>query len=893
MALANVADVFARRGLKTAMVDFDLEAPGLERFFLIDPAPVRRNAGLVDLLLAYKQAMSFSPVEGQAEFRRLDNFLYPIYRQLPSGGTLDLLPAGQRGDDEQLATYAYHLRTFDWQEFYFEWFGEVFFQWLRRELLSRYDVILVDSRTGMTEMGGVCAYQLADHMVMFCAANFQNVQGTRDIIRNFQSPRVRALRKDRPLDVLVVPARVQQNSGEVERFHAEFDRCFAAFTPPSLASEQREMWNLMLPYEAAYAFEERIVTANGDRSELRTALERLAGTVAFLATADSRLRSLGQGERAESLREPAYDPTRHFAGYDFFVSYSRSDDAWAERIAGWLEERGFTVWLDLHAIAPGEPLESAIQRGLDQSRAFVVLLGSSDPGVWWQLEVKAILNRSAQAGEDFPLIPVLLPGTTSESIPLFFRDRTAVDFRAVGDEEQAGKALDALVAAARKETPTSRLTDARSSYREVNPYRGLAAYAEEDARYFFGREPETARAIELLRQRRFVAIVGPSGSGKSSVVLAGIIPRLRMIIPNIRVIIVRPGSEPIRNLAAALRSVRDISITDTNEEEIERQLLSAPTLSASFLPDATTAVLVIDQLEELFHSNEQPAFLQAIRSLIGPAYVIATLRADFYGLALQKGLLDLLSVGQINLGPLSRDALREAIERPALSAGLAFEPGLVERLLDDAQDSPASLPLLQAVLAQMWHRSQQGFLTHRAYDEVGTVRTAIAMSADATYDSVPPAQQRRLRSVFLRMISPDGHVTPIPIHEFNQTDRMILDVLAERSLVFIHGDGDTATVAIAHQMLIENWPRLVRWVDEAREQMRFRSRIRDAALNWESSGRDRDFLYRGRLLEQAEALLRDDQELLGRLEREFLWVSARAEGAQWVRLLKRWLRRDS
>jgi hypothetical protein len=191
MALANVADVLCRRGARAAIIDFDLEAPGIERFFVDDPSSIRRNPGLLELLLAYKHAMSNSPEtlarESEADFRNLDHFVAPIYHQLPSGGKLDLLPAGRRATESELSNYAYQLRTFDWQEFYFDWAGELFFQWLRRELLKRYDLVLVDSRTGVTEMGGVCAYQLADFLVMFCAANAQNVQGTRDVIGNLQS----------------------------------------------------------------------------------------------------------------------------------------------------------------------------------------------------------------------------------------------------------------------------------------------------------------------------------------------------------------------------------------------------------------------------------------------------------------------------------------------------------------------------------------------------------------------------------------------------------------------------------------------------------------------------------------------------------------------------------
>ena len=196
---------------------------------------MRGNPGLLDLLTTYKQCMSQPVGRDASEFKNLDRFIVPVFRKLPTGGHLDLLPAGQRGDEDQLSNYAYLLRTFDWQEFYFEWAGELFFRWLAKELDQRYDIVLVDSRTGVTEMGGVCAYQLADTLVMFCAANAQNVQGTRDVIQNFNSDRVRALRKQRPLEVLVTPSRVQPDSPELEHFHHEFAG-FESFAPPLCAN---------------------------------------------------------------------------------------------------------------------------------------------------------------------------------------------------------------------------------------------------------------------------------------------------------------------------------------------------------------------------------------------------------------------------------------------------------------------------------------------------------------------------------------------------------------------------------------------------------------------------------------------------------------------------------
>jgi cellulose biosynthesis protein BcsQ len=152
MALANVADLLCRSGVRVLMVDFDLEAPGLENFFPIDGEVIRGQEGLLDLLLAFKRAMSVvSSVEEERDaFRDLDRFITTIYPDRSDGGALDLITAGRRGTDEQMLHYGVELRRFDWTEFYFVWSGELFFEWLRRAFAERYDVVLIDSRTGVT-----------------------------------------------------------------------------------------------------------------------------------------------------------------------------------------------------------------------------------------------------------------------------------------------------------------------------------------------------------------------------------------------------------------------------------------------------------------------------------------------------------------------------------------------------------------------------------------------------------------------------------------------------------------------------------------------------------------------------------------------------------------------
>jgi hypothetical protein len=309
MAMANVADILARRGLRVLMVDFDLEAPGLEQFFRINHDGVRRSPGLLDLLLDYKRSMSMGG-HGDTRFREVSRYIVPVFPSLSGGGGLHLLPAGQRHDPEQLARYALSLRTFDWQDFYYHWQGERFFEWLRRALTPEpYDLVLVDSRTGVTEMGGVCGYQLADTIVMLCAANHQNVNGTASMLRDFRSPAVEALRRDRALDIVVVPARIEQGDPALlEEFFGRFDEAFSMLVPPELDGRGIGFRDLTIPYEPLYAFEEQVVSDPGQACRLRAAGRR--GGAAGGAPGLQWRASVRAGTWARGVAGPGAGPVR-------------------------------------------------------------------------------------------------------------------------------------------------------------------------------------------------------------------------------------------------------------------------------------------------------------------------------------------------------------------------------------------------------------------------------------------------------------------------------------------------------------------------------------------------------------------------------------------------------
>jgi hypothetical protein len=330
----------------------------------------RRHLGLLDLLLSYKQSMSVARGEGAC--KNFDTFICPVYEQLPGGGRLDIMPAGQRQEPEQLARYALALRTFDWQDFYYNWEGDLFFEWLRRSLApERYDVVLVDSHTGVTEMGGICGYQLADVIVMLCAPNNQNVQGTTNMVRDFRSASVESLRRGRKLDIVVVPARVEQRDPVLlEDFFRRFDEGFTSLLPKPLEVAGITSRDLMIPYEPQYAFNERVVSDPMRVEEKRrfgAAFETLTDAVVLLAEPGTRLAGVGSprpatvetAERTAQAPEAAaplpaeaqYDVAQRFAGYDVFLDSSYRDEAIAIRLVEGLRARGLQVFFDWEDLA--------------------------------------------------------------------------------------------------------------------------------------------------------------------------------------------------------------------------------------------------------------------------------------------------------------------------------------------------------------------------------------------------------------------------------------------------------------------------------------------------------------------------------------------------------------
>jgi energy-coupling factor transporter ATP-binding protein EcfA2 len=393
---------------------------------------------------------------------------------------------------------------------------------------------------------------------------------------------------------------------------------------------------------------------------------------------------------------------------------------------------------------------------------------------------------------------------------------------------------------------------------QTNPYRGLAAFTENDADLFFGREHLIRELSTKARRQRFIAVVGPSGSGKSSVVQAGLLPRLPQ---DWKVVKLRPG---------------DIDLS------------GCANLWFAEKPDRSErCVLFIDQFEELFAlctPDVQTRFLEDMQALIAgsaPVTVILTLRADFYGHLQNSPLGRHLEHALVNVLPMSPDDLRSAIERPAQAVDLSFEAGLVETIVDDARQARHTLPLLQFALTQLCEQQTRGLLTYDAYVAAGRVAGAIGLWAEDTYNALTTEEQPLARRVFTRLVHyGEGDATDtrqrraLPELLTHPDERValhrLLRQLADARLLTTDKTQGVEFVEIIHDALLKEWPRLAHWITDQREFFLWRQRLEAYLRTWEAQGRDESALLRGALLAEAERWAQAQPEELNPDERVYI-----------------------
>jgi WD40 repeat protein len=401
--------------------------------------------------------------------------------------------------------------------------------------------------------------------------------------------------------------------------------------------------------------------------------------------------------------------------------------------------------------------------------------------------------------------------------------------------------------------------EAESPATETCPYLGLAAFQPDDAARFHGREALAAQLVARVRDCRFVAVFGASGSGKSSLIRAGLVPQVRQGGP---VVLFTPGAHPLDECATRIAALAGGSATalrrelDSDERALHLTVLQALAGEA----EGAELLLVVDQFEEIFtvcaDAAERAGF---VRSLLAAAQaansrtrVVVGVRADFYPhCADHPELVEALRDGQLLVGPMSTDELRRAVSQPAVDTGGALESALLARVIADATGQPNVLPLVSHALRETWHRRRGNTLTLAGYEASGGIHHALAQTAETVYTNLTAEQQHQARDVFLRLIAlgegTDDTKRRVGREDLPADAGQVLDALVQARLVTVDAD----TVELTHEALLHAWPRLRGWIADDRAGLLVQQQLVDAAATWDRENRDAGSLYRGSRLATA------------------------------------------
>lgn len=620
MAMANIADLLRQHGLKVIVVDGELESPDLERYFP-GPQGIGSHFGLINLILDFKEIMSqpVDTIEGKGELPLPNLLRYLVEIGVDDAQPLMLMPAGKRDGVGDFEVFSKTVRLFDWKDFYENWEGESFFKWLKQELCKLADVILINSCSGISEIGNICIHEMADVVVLFCGSNQQSLDGTLKIAASLIGPQRSKALSSRFVGSIIVPARIEErvDAKLVHDFKLDLIKGCTPFLPPDKAAQENfeYFWNLRVPNVPRFTFTEGLV-----------------------------------------VRTPGGD-----------------------------EERAFVASLTkvLQAMARLAPPESRLYKLCDD-----------------------------------------------QPVPI--------------------------------STPQPRLPEG------IEPYRGLSPFLEEHFALFFGRSAEIKELLGYVNEGGLIAVLGPSGSGKSSLVQAGLLPRVRRGdlagSEHWKIVMLRPGDDPFTALANSfaplLREVAGTSDSGlafvlSEENDALRRVIDQVLEGAAA---GARVLLILDQFEELFTltpEDQQQPFLMSLLTAVENSSLTAvvTLRSDFHNECLQFApFFDAMNRQIINVNQMSRANLKESVIRPAELMGVTFEAGLADRILDDVGTEPGSLPLLQFALTRLWEGRDGVRLTHQVYTDIGGVQGAVAQRAENIFQRLSEENKKIARRIFTQLV---------------------------------------------------------------------------------------------------------------------------------------------
>jgi WD40 repeat protein len=572
-----------------------------------------------------------------------------------------------------------------------------------------------------------------------------------------------------------------------------------------------------------------------------------------------------------------------------FVSHSSRDRDAAQQVDRWLRDAGYqALFLDFDpsdGIPAGRRWEGDLYAQLRRCDGVVFLASTDSVASKWCF---AELSLARSMGR--PVFPLRLDATAWLEL---LQDVQWTDLAA--GEAAFSKLWDGLQQAGLRPADSFGWNPTRS------PFPGLEPFDRQDAAVFFGREREIGRLTELLTSTllrgpgRFVAIVGPSGSGKSSLLRAGLLPRLERVTERWVVVpAMRPGRQPLRSLARSLEAAFQAAGQERRAAELLGRLGEGPA-SLIELGDelgeaaggATRNVLVVvDQAEELVTLSgprAQEQFLALLRDALdedSPIWAIATLRAEFLSSAPDRAGLARAIDDPLLIEPLSRAQLPEIIQRPAQRAGLDFEPGLVQRMVEDTTGGDA-LPMLAWTLQQLYDGAGPGperVVTVKDYEALGGVIGSLQRQADRLTDELHRRGQGSLvLPTLLKLVAIDEAGEPtrrrIERGRLSPAENTVIQTFIDARLLTSDRAGEEGTIEVAHEALLRQWPPLRQAVTNAQEGLRMRSQVERSANDWERSRHDESYLLRGARLTTFESWLDQHPDDLGDVDRRFLDAS--------------------
>ena len=889
MALANVGEILADWGYRVILCDWDLEAPGLERYFSPVESPwfgdpsaresydryykeMLAHEGLMELLSDYKQTLTRTPAEGETPaagqpdsvsvgklmLRRPSASAYVPPTRL-NDDRLRILSAGRRENEEQLRQYAEVVRDFDWTEFYEKWAGNAYIEFFRKELKGEHggdrakaDIVLVDSRTGVTEQGGVCTHHLADLVVLTTAPNEANVDGAAWMASSLtRNEKLEAMRGGRSLAVLPVISRVEVfNERELyDDFEEYFVGKLTPYLPKAITEGPEFFRESRIPYATFYSFRERVVareTKERRQRELYRAYTQLAYAVVRHGLAAGILAEDHTPTELRRATMPHAERPRRTLRGPVFISHSAEDSEVAAMVADALRRRGVQEVLPALPIGVGITADAA-QSILPEAGTVFFVVGENGMSESMRAELDFIVHQTAN-GKQTTIVTLLTNSKVFPS-PLLVGYRS---FVLPPDAQSNTEFFDDLITEA-STAPAPAIVG-----EDAKPYPGMAPFRESDARFFCGRDTEiadieNAMADAAASSVRWLRVEGASGIGVSSIVNAGLIPAIRRgavhgIGRDATVAICSAAAiDPLLSLASALAIAPAVRVEEVQAHLDKPDLVKYAVLLLRGWP----AVLVIESLDTMGNTEASNVFCTVIATLLEaeelPLTVVSTARSGTVTKLADTKLAVLAHKAKVfELLPIDGKRLREVVVAPSTLAGMAFETGLPERIVGEALATMNCPSFLASQLQYLWKTAKgrgSTLITHAMYEDTGDMFRLTVEIAEEALRSFRGEDREIAQSILIRLVSgvetrlSRAVVALVAGPEGEKTRERILTRLADARLLTrrVNNDGEEEA-ELSHDAVLEA-PTMARWIDDERVKIRQRSELELAARSWKKANK--------------------------------------------------------